>query len=353
MQNLKKQLKAVLRFTLDVFLLCYGLLYYYFNKRRPLNERTPPSSHLGMIRLFCQTSGWSNDFISKCISLIDKPIKLENTKGILGDLSSHRLKEINQSLEMNGFCTFEKVLPPDSITKLYHFALTQECTLRPLDEENIFEAGKRGFYNRENPLSSVYDIPFETFASNSDIQALLRDNSFIAIAQEYLKTSAKVDYGAFWWSTAYSSRAQSNSAQMYHFDMDRFKWLKVFIFLTDVTLENGPHVFVRQTHQSHTIPKSLLKAGYTRHEDFEVEKHFPKEDVKIFTVPAGTIHIEDTRGLHKGTCVQKGERLVLELQYSNCLFGAVSPSIKNAKIQDEKLLAYAKQYPKIFKLYPV
>ncbi len=343
----------MLRFTRDVYLLFYGLLYYQFNKKKPLNERTPPSAHLSMIRLFCQTSGRSNDFISKCISLIDKPIKLENTSGILGDLSQNRLNEINQSLESNGYVTFEKILPQNLIESLYQFALTQECTLRPMDEAQIYNPGVKAIYSKEKPLSSVYDIPFEAMASNAEIQALLRDNSFIAIAQNYLKASAKADYGAFWWSTPCSKKAQSNSAQMYHFDMDRFKWLKVFIFLTDVTIENGPHVFIRKSHSTNAIPKSLLKAGYTRLDDSAVEEHFPQDDIKTFTVPAGTIHIEDTRGLHKGTTLIKGERLVLELQYSNCLFGAASPCIKNVIIQDEKMRQYAKLHPKLFRLYPV
>jgi hypothetical protein len=349
---IKAKLKKSIRIVLDIFLLIYGMIYYYFNQNKPINERTPPKSYLSMIRLFCVTSGRSNDFISKCISLIDKPVTLPNANGILGNFQRNEIKEIANIIERDGFYIFEQKLPNELIQKLYHFASHQKCYPRPLDE-NVNKQPQPTIYDRNNLLSSVYDIPMEACIANTDISSLIKDHSILAVSQEYLKTSPKADVVAFWWSTPFSNKPQVNSAQLFHFDMDRFKWLKFFIFLTDVTLENGPHVFIKHSHQTGKIPKQILKEGYSRIPDEEVFKHYPMEDVLTFTIPAGTIVAEDTRGLHKGTNLLKGERLVLELQMSNSLFGACSPSIENAKIQDEDFLSFIKTNKKIFKLYPM
>ena len=46
-----------------------------------------------------------------------------------------------------------------------------------------------------------------------------------------------------------SKKADSEAAQMFHFDLDRIKWLKFFIYLTDVKINSGPHVYVSGTHK--------------------------------------------------------------------------------------------------------
>ncbi len=352
MPSLKNIFKKTARAFIDVFLLIYGLTYFWLSKNKPLNERTPIKSHLSMIRLFCLTSGWSNDIISNCISFFDKPISLQNNDGILGDLSDIQIKEISNKIETDGYYIFENKLPKEIIERLYKFASTHECLPRPLDEEPLHKQPKI-LFDRNNPKSSVYDIPSDISIENLDVQDILSDHSILAVAQSYLKASPKTEPVAFWWSAPFSNKPQSNSAQQFHFDMDRFKWIKFFIFLTDVTIENGPHVFVSKSHRTKGIPRSLLNAGYSRLSDEQIRTIYPNDAIKTFTVPAGTILAEDTRGLHKGTNLIKGERLVLELQFSNSLFGAASPCIQKAQIKGSKFLTFARKHQKIFKLYPI
>ncbi len=345
--------KKIARITLDFVLLFYGLLHYQLNQKKPLRLRTPQSAYLAMIRLFCVTSGWSNDILSKWFSLFDKPIHLPDYHGILGNYSQNDIKEITSNLETNGYYIFPQKLPQEIIAQLYEFALHQECIPRPLDNATSNTPLPPRQYDRNNLIASVYDFSAEASMNNVNVQALLSDHSVLGVAQSYLKSSPKIDPIAFWWSTPFTRTPQINSAQLFHFDMDRIKWLKFFFFLTDVTIENGPHVFISKSHRTGAIPRSLLKAGYARHNDEEVFKHFPPEDVKTFTIPKGTILAEDTRGLHKGTPLIQGERLVLELQFSNSQFGAITQIIENITFQDKKLLTLAQLQPELFKLYPI
>ena len=56
-----------------------------------------------------------------------------------------------------------------------------------------------------------------------------------------------------------------NKAQLYHFDLDRPKWLKFFIYLNDVeNLDHGPHSYIKNTHKVFAKPYKILIKRYQR-----------------------------------------------------------------------------------------
>ncbi len=145
---------------------------------------------------------------------------------------------------------------------------------------------------------------------------LVNDLGIREIIGRYLECEPVFDLVAAWWSFP-SGAASSKSAQLYHFDMDRVRWLKVFVYLTDVGLDNGPHAFIQGSHR--TIGSKVMHDG--RYSDDEVFRMYPKQDEIILTGPAGTVFIEDTLGFHKGLPVQSGKRFVFEYEYSINSFG--------------------------------
>ncbi|BAK78303.1 hypothetical protein NH8B_3552 [Pseudogulbenkiania sp. NH8B] len=159
------------------------------------------------------------------------------------------------------------------------------------------------------------------------------------------------DVLSMWWHTAFQNKADSNAAQLYHFDLDRLKWLKIFVYLTDVGPQNGPHSFVKGSHNPGAIPPHLLKRGYARITDEEVNDAFSADACLQFSAPRGSIIIEDTRGLHKGAIVSGDPRLILQLQFSNSLFGTNYPEARISKVVDQKLQGMLKQAPEIYRQY--
>jgi hypothetical protein len=69
--------------------------------------------------------------------------------------------------------------------------------------------------------------------------------------------------------------------------------LKAFFFFTDCEKQHGPHEFVIGSHEDRTLSN---KRYYT---DEEVNELYPQEKRALSIVKAGTLVIEDTRGLHK------------------------------------------------------
>ena len=287
--------------------------------------KTPTLSYHSMVKLFCLTRGRSNDWLSRSIGFFARRYRLPNAQGVLGDMEDGQvLNAVTSSLRERGFHVFERRLPDDVCDRLIAFATSQPAETYAMDGQTSNER-RYVVYDRERPRAVRYEFKTEDLLANPDIQRLLADLSFAAVAQEYLGSRPVVDVLSMWWLTGFSNRPDAKAAQYFHFDMDRPKWLKFFIHLTDVTPQSGPHMFVAGSHRTGAIPDNLLQHGYSRLTDEQVAQVFAKENVIEFTAPRGCIVAEDTRGLHKGKHIEHGDRLMLQIQFSNSLFGADYP----------------------------
>ena len=80
--------------------------------------------------------------------------------------------------------------------------------------------------------------------------------------------------------------------------------LKAFIFFTDCDIETGAHHYVAGSVQDERFRENRY------FEDAEIDAAYPMESGKqiVSTVPAGTIILEDTRGLHKAGIPKRSYR---------------------------------------------
>ena len=312
--------------------------------------KTPAFAYQSLIRLFTLTSGRSNDFLASLISWFRRPYPISVVEGVLGIRSREDLERIAAQIVDRGYFVFDQQLPTDMCDRLMRFALTQPCRARATDAQSPDSDQKAVPYPRENPAAIIYDFPPTDVIVDPDVQSLMTDPSINALAERYLGAKPVLDMINMWWSTALSQRPDNNAAQLYHFDMDHIRWLKFFIYVTDMTPRAGPHCFVAGSHRSGAIPATFLSRGYVRLSDAEVNQHFSPSDVKEFVGGRGTIVVEDTRGLHKGKPVIAGDRLMLEFEFSNSLFGANFKSgDQPVKMHDPTSNAFVERYPRIFR----
>lgn len=156
--------------------------------------------------------------------------------------------------------------------------------------------------------------------ATEEMYELASDPLLLAIVQKHLGVPPIFNTPVSFVSSSVkpkTDRELSDNAQLYHHDMHRLGFVKVFIYLSDVTDESGPHTLVRGTHRSR--PAALWNDG--RHTDEAIEKNKMKHrEVKI-AGKAGTVFLVDTSALHKGLRPSAGHRVMAQVQYCNSLFG--------------------------------
>lgn len=164
---------------------------------------------------------------------------------------------------------------------------------------------------------NLSDIPEQVNVANYKRQDLvsikeildIANNSFILNGvQDFLGATPTISNINMWWS--FSGKKEAEMAQLFHRDVDDLKFCKLFIYLTDVETDNGPHVYVKGSSSSNKLKK------IRRYSDSEIFEAFGKDSVLYFTAPKGSAFIVDTYGFHKGLLPQKGKRLLLQVQYS-------------------------------------
>lgn len=285
---------------------------------RLLRNQFTPETHQSLIFWHCQTSGYFTDLLSYKNKQSITNFLPETLGSMFSQDSFTHKKRIVSDLKQKGYHVLEERLAPEFCDAMIDVIAKTPASVRRRDSE-IHESRKQSFCFEDPPQGVIYDCSFADLMHNEVFQSLVSEPLFLKVAADYLGTIPRLDPCSAWWTVPAKDKDDSY-AQDYHFDMDTVRWIKVFIYLSDVTPKNGPHCFIQGTHLAGKIPFSLRKKGYSRLTDDEVFKHFSKQAEIEFSGPKGTIIFEDTRGLHKGQPVVEGSRLILSLQFSNVIF---------------------------------
>lgn len=109
--------------------------------------------------------------------------------------------------------------------------------------------------------------------------------------------------------------------------------VKSFLFLTDVTIDNGPLQVIPGTHNLSSIRRmiSLGLMGWKQHryEDKSINQYLAATNSKVqpLICSKGTLALVDTRILHRGRALDSGERVAL----TNYLFMRGAEARRKAK----------------------
>lgn len=161
------------------------------------------------------------------------------------------------------------------------------------------------------------DLPAETPAANYDLETILgcpgllelvNSPTVLRIASAYLGCRPTLSSLGVRWSLP--NAGGTALFQRFHRDIDDWRFLKLFIYLTDVTATSGPHDYVRTSH------RSAFGFRERRYEISEVGAKFGLDKLQTITGPAGTTFIADTLGIHRGGVPTGSARLILQAQYS-------------------------------------
>lgn len=161
-------------------------------------------------------------------------------------------------------------------------------------------------YDNAPANTHVADIPVAP--TIAQLHEIALDPRLLRLAGVYFGCRPYLDSIQAWWSL--SGNEQPQEAENFHRDNDSIRFLKFFLYLTDVGEDHGPHKFVAGSHREGKL------LDRRRHTDAEVDAAFGAARIRTMTGQAGDAFIEDTWGMHKGQLPRAGRRLLVQFRYS-------------------------------------
>ncbi len=166
--------------------------------------------------------------------------------------------------------------------------------------------------NETNPWSDIIYRCVDAHRECRTIDRIAHDRVVVEIARRYLSSEPVLLGTRVWWSYSYLGSDGTTpyvADYGFHYDIDDYKFLKLFFYLNDVDEERGPHVIIEGTHHR----KDLFEKRHRRLRDEEAMARYSGR-IRVMTGKPGTGFFEDTFCYHKGTNPRK-RRLILEIQY--------------------------------------
>lgn len=208
-----------------------------------------------------------------------------------------------QALARDGYAMLEPLLTPQRLAELRAYFDAQPC---------------KDPYRSLPAFVGPHNAPPGTHVAFFDNDAITRAPYAFEIANDprvlgpvsaMFGAKPTISYMTAWWSVP-AGDGKAQHAERYHRDVDDMKFVKLFIYLTDVDKTAGPHRFMRGSHVINKLTQ------IRRYEDAEVHAAFGAENEIEFTGKAGTCFLENTYGLHRGYPPISTPRLIFQVLYS-------------------------------------
>jgi hypothetical protein len=214
-------------------------------------------------------------------------------------------------------CGFGLQLPAGIVTAVRQYADTHPVF--------AFRNEKYGFHpaerdraelalHKEILLAQYYNSETECRA----IGEVAADPLLNWIALKYLGSVPKFLGVNLWWTYPIrpTREDQLKHAHFFHRDVDDFRFLKFFFYLTEVESGDGAHWLVSGSHR---------KPPYIRFKDRFLLRRFEDPEIESFYDPAAVLEVvggpglgfaEDTLCVHKAASPSRKPRLILQLQFA-------------------------------------
>ncbi|MCA6121820.1 phytanoyl-CoA dioxygenase family protein [Bradyrhizobium sp. WSM 1704] len=216
-------------------------------------------------------------------------------------LQSEDASEVTQKLDQHGYV----MLPP--------------LTANQVGDMRAYFTGRMAYdsWLPDNPMFSAPDnAPPGTHVANFRHEDVIGAPHALAIANNPIILSAvghilgakpTISCMSAWWSIAHGEKAKE--AELFHRDVDDYRFVKLFVYLTDVDETSGPHSFVEGTHKINKLTE------VRRFSEDEIAREFAGKNLS-FTGAAGTMFLENTYGIHRGVPPKSRNRLLFQVLYS-------------------------------------
>lgn len=206
-------------------------------------------------------------------------------------------------------------LAPALLESLLQFARSTPCyadrdPALPFMIENQEAMEQRA--GRKLRVASYFDQQEELPA----LQQLRNDPFLRSLAAAYLGCEPVYLRSEIAWSfpVAANRSERRDMAQVFHCDINDFKTLKFFFYLSDVTAGHGPHAYIKKSPRGRTLLHQLLGQRCASVPEELLLQTYGHDRMVTICGPAGTGFVGDPYYFHRGATPVEGPRLLLQIE---------------------------------------
>jgi hypothetical protein len=221
-------------------------------------------------------------------------------------------------------------LPMDMVEQIMQFTKDVHCY-------GIGKTEYGFYYDEKDKVSRKLNRTFSgayyyNTANCRAIRMIVEDPLLLKIARGYLGGHPMHQGTELRWSfaTNLSEFDKLRTNQTFHYDLDDYCAMKFFFYLTDVGIDDGPHICIVGSHKSKKFLHKLLRGIYNEEETINFYK---KENVKVICGNSGYGFVEDIFVIHKGLTPVKHDRLILIIEYALRDYGMQHDRIQESQLK--------------------
>ncbi|MGF1591395.1 MAG: hypothetical protein ACFCU7_19565 [Pleurocapsa sp.] len=208
-------------------------------------------------------------------------------------------------------------LPPNIVQEILEFAYSAD----------IYVDGNPRFkfkYAEKEQAAQEYNLNIligNYLDANSKCAALPKlgsDSKLNAIAAKYLGNKPVLVRSQLAWNFIgnkedYAQKGEiGNPSILFHYDLDDYRALKFFFYLTDVDSLSGSHRCVAGSHNKRKLMYCLLRSQ----SDQKIANYYGSDNIIDICGPAGYGFAEDPFCFHRGSPPVTSPRLMIQLEFA-------------------------------------
>lgn len=218
-------------------------------------------------------------------------------------------------LRRDGFMRTPELLTPDVCKEIISAAILSELPVHDGWERTSGEWTRLETIPQSVHVAHYSDLRFPTL-----IYAATHP-SVIGAAASYFGCLPTISYVSLWWSMA--GRDAPQDAELFHMDKHDYRFVKLFIPMTNVDEESGPTDIIKGSHKIEFWQQRMLRSEdverfhsmchQQRKSDEDIAYFFHPNEIETMTCLPGHGYLADTSAWHRGRLPKSRNRLMFQV----------------------------------------
>ena len=219
-------------------------------------------------------------------------------------------------------------LAPKTVQLFLDFAFTNPCHGNRSKEDHLLIS------NQEIASKDFKDSPYQVASYSSSIEdfegilELKNDPVILELARQYIGREPVYYRSELLWTFPENPLSETIYTQFFHCDINDYRNLKFFFYLTDVDSDCGPHSYIKGSNKRRSLLHQTQGGLIRPAQEAEFIRFYGADQIVNICGLVGSGFMGDPYCLHRGGSPKKNARLLLQIEFGSRLYKSCYSHLK-------------------------